>query len=41
MVNGFYQWAVRQGHVVENPLVQRPSRGSPPVGERANRADLG
>ncbi len=25
-VNGFYQWAVRQGHVPGNPLVQRPSR---------------
>jgi hypothetical protein len=25
-VNWFYQWAVRQGHVVRNPLVQRPSR---------------
>jgi site-specific recombinase XerD len=25
-VNGFYQWAVRQGHAARNPLVQRPSR---------------
>jgi integrase len=46
-VNGFYQWAVRQGHVARNPLVQRPSRArrrsadEPPVQTPAEASHLG